>query len=207
MAEIGYCAALEKPWENFPWRFESSTHRPRPKMFIYKKKIIFEALEKELNKLLEIIETLNFPQGFSEYILYTISEISDNIKEHSLAKNIFINIKINRKQSKIEFRDDGIGFRNSYLKKKIYPKDDFSAIEFALSGLSTKDLQERGFGIYSIKKLVEVLKGKLTIETGLARAIIERKRIDFQKISHKRSGVKIKVEAPIRKINFYQIIK
>ncbi len=103
--------------------------------------------------------------------------------------------------------DDGIGLRNSYIKKSIYPKDDSSAIEFALSGLSTKDPIERGFGLYSIRKLVEKTDGQMTIETGQASAVISNNRIEFSKLPKEITGLKIKLEAPTRELDFYEIIK
>ncbi len=176
-------------------------------MFFYRDKIIFADLENELRKISEKIEVLKLPKGFLEFILYTISEIFANVKEHSLAKKILVNIKIERKRCKVKIQDDGIGFRKSYLRKKIYPKDDFSAIEFALSGLSTKDPRERGFGLYSIRKLTEALTGKLIIETGLAKAIIGKNKIDFQRVSKRKAGVLINIETSTKKLNFYKIIR
>lgn len=176
-------------------------------MLNYKNKIFFLDLDKELKKISEKIEGLKFPQGFLEYVLYVISEILINIKEHSRAKSISLNIRINQQRCRIDIRDDGIGFRESYLRKKIYPKDDFSAIEFALSGLSTKDPRERGFGLYSIRKLVETLGGILIIEAGLARAIIKKNKINFLKVSKKRQGVLINIESSVKSISFYKIIK
>jgi len=176
-------------------------------MFHYKKKIIFTDLQKELNAISEMIEKLKLPHNFWECTLYMISEVFANIEEHSSAKNIIVNIKIDGRRCKIELTDDGIGFRASYLRKKIYPKDDFSAIEFALSGLSTKDPRERGFGLYSIRKLIEALDGELFINSGLAGAIIGKNKINFHKVSPKRSGVYINIESPVKKIDFYEIIK
>ena len=135
-------------------------------MLNYKKKVSFGRLEQEVTKISETIAGLKLPAGFLTSILYIISEVSANVKEHSHAKNVSLTITIGKKNAEINIADDGIGFRTSYLRKKIYPKDDFSAIEFALSGLSTKGSQERGFGLYSIKKLTEALKGQLIIKTG-----------------------------------------
>ena len=176
-------------------------------MLTYIKKINYSNLETELGGISQKIETLKFPKGFLEFILYSISEIFANIIEHSMARNISVKIVISQKKCIIEISDDGIGLRSSYLKKKIYPKDDFSAIEFALSGLSSKDSKERGFGLYSVRGLVEALAGRQKVETGLARAIIEKNKINFQKIAKKRQGVFISIESSIRAIDFYKIIK
>ena len=176
-------------------------------MLNYRNKINYSDLEMELGGISQKIETLKFPKGFLEFALYSISEIFANISEHSGARSISVNISINQKKYKVEISDDGIGLRSSYLKKNIYPKDDFSAIEFALSGLSTKDPKERGFGLYSVRKLVEALEGRLKIETGLARAIIEKDKISFQEIAKIRAGVFIGFESSILPVNFYEIIK
>ena len=175
-------------------------------MFRYKKSVAFENLEKELDQFSEKIEGLKLPKGFSKTVLYITSEIFANIKEHSHAGKTFINIKIGKKNAEIDIADDGIGFRTSYLRKKIYPKDDFSAIEFALSGLSTKDSQERGFDLYSIKKLAEALGGQLMIKTGLAEATIEKNRITFHKLKKRTVGTLIGFKSPIKSVNFYKII-
>ena len=172
-----------------------------------KREISFSDLDKELKRISEKIEAIKLPQGFLEFLLYVVSEIFENIRTHSLAKNIVVDINIGPKKCKMAIADNGIGFRESYIRKKIYPKDDFSAIEFALSGLSSKDLQERGFGLYSIRKLVEALGGTLIIETGSARAIIKKNKINLQKIPKKRAGVFLNIDSAVRRIDFYKIIK
>ncbi|OGC47997.1 MAG: hypothetical protein A3A94_01035 [Candidatus Portnoybacteria bacterium RIFCSPLOWO2_01_FULL_43_11] len=176
-------------------------------MINYQNKIKAQQLEQELTIISEKIEGLKTPKGFLEFILYTISELSANIKEHSKAKNIFINIKINQKICFIKIVDQGIGFRKSYLLKNIFPKDDFAAIEFALSGLSTKNLKERGFDLYSIRKLTEELGGKMTIKSGLAETTIQEKKISFKNLPKKIQGVNISLEMPVKKIDFYKIIR
>lgn len=176
-------------------------------MIDYKKKITFKNIDQEFVNISERIEKLKIPKGFLEFMLYSISELFANIKEHSRARNISIEIKINKKNCSIKISDKGIGFRKSYLLKKFYPKDDFAAVEFALSGLSTKDLQERGFGLYSIRKLIQALGGKMVIESGLARAIIQKNKITFKNASQKIPGVSINLESFIKKLDFYKIIK
>lgn len=175
-------------------------------MFRYQKKIHFQDLETELSAILDKVANLKLPQGFTNFLFYVIGEIFDNIKLHSQAKKITVNIEIKAQKSKIKIADDGIGFRNSYLKKGIYAKDDATAIEFALSGLSTKNFSERGFGLYSIRNLVSLLKGKLLIESGFAKAVMEDRKLSFRKIKFRR-GVWITIETPVRKLNIYKILR
>jgi glucose-6-phosphate-specific signal transduction histidine kinase len=174
--------------------------------FKYKKKMPFRSLEREFDFVAEKIEKLNLPKDFLQFILYVVSELFANVKEHSKAKKVSFEIEIN-KNCLIRVADDGIGLRKSYLLKKISPKDDTAAIEFALSGLSTKEPRERGFGLYTIRKFVEDLKGKMKIETGSALAIIEKNKIQFKKRLLKKKGVLVEVKTKIKDIDFYKIIK
>jgi sensor histidine kinase regulating citrate/malate metabolism len=175
-------------------------------MFEYKRKIFFKKLDKEFTNIAQEIEKLKMPKNFLQFILYTISELFANVKEHSRAKIVFVQIKIN-KDCLIRIEDKGIGLRRSYLLKKIFPKDDASAIEFALSGLSTKEPRERGFGLYTIRKFIEELQGKMIIESGKALAIIEKNKIQFQNLLKKKKGVTVQIETEIKDVDFYKIIK
>ncbi|MFH1462352.1 MAG: ATP-binding protein [bacterium] len=174
--------------------------------FEYKKTITTPNLEKELNLISESIEKLNLPKGFFEFVVYVISELFTNIKEHAHTDRAFVVFKINKQKCLIDIIDKGVGLKQSYLSKQIYVKDDFAAIEFAFSGLSTKGLQERGFGLYSVRKFAEELDGEMIIESGLAKAVIQKNKINFQKLKKEIQGVNIKINTPIEKIDFYKII-
>jgi len=175
-------------------------------MFKYKRKISFKKLETEFIHIAKKIEKLKLPKDFLQFILYTISELFTNVKEHSRAKEATFQIEVN-KNCLIKVADDGIGLRRSYLLKKISPKDDASAIEFALSGLSTKEPRERGFGLYTIRKFVEELQGKMIIETGEALATVEKSKIQFKDLLKEKKGVVVQIETKIKDIDFYEIIK
>ena len=177
------------------------------KQLNYQKKIVFSGLNKESVYILKKIEKMDFPNGFLEFINYVFSELLANVKEHSKAKEVTIIIKISGKDCLIKIADKGIGLRGSYLLKKVYPKDDYAAIEFALSGLSTKNLQERGFGLYSIRKLTNSLKGKMIIESGFAKTVIEENKIIFKNISKKTKGLSVSIETQIKKIDFYKNVE
>lgn len=173
----------------------------------YREKIASSVLNQESINILKKFEKIEFPKGFLEFITYILSELFANIKEHSKAKIIIIIIKIDKKNCLIKITDNGIGLRKSYLLKKFYPKDDFVAIEFALSGLSTKNLQERGFGLYSIRKLTNALKGRMTIESGFAKAVIEGNKIAFKNISREIQGLSITIETQIKTLDFYKNVE
>lgn len=176
-------------------------------MINYKKKILPSKLNQESVNIFKKIEKLKFPKGFLEFINYAISELFSNIKEHSRAKSIVTEINIDKKSCLVKVADNGIGLRKSYSLKKIYPKDDFAAIEFALSGLSTKDFQERGFGLYSIRKLINALKGEMNIESGSAKASIKGDKIIFKKTRRKVQGVNIVLKSKIKTFDFYKAVE
>lgn len=176
-------------------------------MLNYQKIISFRKIDEEFAGLSEEISRLELPKNFSQFVLYAVSELLINVKEHSQANNVIIEIFIKSHQSVIRIEDNGIGLRKSYLLKKIYPKSDSAAIEFALSGFSTKDSQQRGFGLFSIRKLVDYLNGLMTIRTGQVSCLVERNKITFKKNSKRKSGLLIILKAPIKPLDFYKIIR
>ncbi len=177
-------------------------------IFKYKKSIIISNFDKEIDLISEKIKNLNLPKGFFEFIIYTLSELLVNVKEHAKIDKISLVVIIDKKRSLINVVDKGIGLKQSYLSHRIYAKDDFSAIEFALSGLSTKakGSQERGFGLYSIRKFIEEVRGEIIMESGLARVFIQKNKINFQNLKRKVRGTSINLNTPLKKIDFYKII-
>ena len=163
-------------------------------------------LDKEFENISEKIKELGLPEGFFEFVPYVIAELFANVKEHSGAKKVGVVVKIDKGNCTIAVADDGIGFRKSYLTKKIYPKDDFAAIEFAVGGLSTKDSQERGWGLYSIKKLVEELRGIMIIKSGDARIEISKNSTLAKHNSKSVRGVEVDLRVLVRKIDFYKFV-
>jgi len=175
--------------------------------FYYKKLVSFGELDKEFNVITEEIRKLKIPDGFLQFIFYTIAELFANVKEHSKAKKISVEIKTEKDVFSTKIIDDGIGLRKSYISRGIFPKDDSSAIEFALSGLSTKSPKERGYGLYTIRQLVEALGGETEIKTGQKIAFIRKGKIWFKENLEKEKGLSILVKAKIQDINIYKIIK
>lgn len=175
--------------------------------FNYKKLISFKELDNEFNAIVEEIKKFKIPEGFLQFAFYSVAELFANIKEHSKAKRISTKIKVEKGIFSVKISDDGIGFKKSYILKEILPKDDCSAIELALSGLSTKSPKERGYGLYTIRKFVETLGGEMEIKTGKALAVIERKKIRFEDVLKEQKGVTILIKAKIKEIDFYKIVK
>lgn len=153
------------------------------------------------------LSKLSLPPGFLQFTLYVLSELFDNIREHSKADKISLKSEVADKTFSLSVLDNGIGLRQSYIKKNILAKDDKSAIEFALSGLSTKDTKERGYGLYSIRRAVEWLNGKMIIKSGKAEALISKNKIEFSREKKISKGVEITIKSEIKDVNFYKIIE
>lgn len=92
-------------------------------------------------------------------IFRIIQEALNNIKKHADARNVSIKLNIGAEKIYIKIIDDGIGFD---VKEKVNSLDD-----------------KNGFGLYSIKERVDLLKGKIDIE------------------SEKGKGTKINVSIPL----------
>lgn len=107
---------------------------------------------------------------------WLLSELTDNIIEHSetdfgwLSYQLYPQLKI----LDLCICDTGIGLYNSYKNPKdgsdySYIMDHADAIEAVLSGDSTKDNKERGFGVRtSIKAIKEGFKGQIVLGSGCA---------------------------------------
>jgi light-regulated signal transduction histidine kinase (bacteriophytochrome) len=175
--------------------------------FAYNKKIKVSVLESEIQSITEGILSHPFPDGFADFFIYILSELCANIIEHSQAKTCVIDIFIDKREMKLSVEDNGIGFRNSYLSNKKHVRDDRSAIMLALNGLSTKKLNERAFGLSSVRLLTEHQKGKMTIESGKCKVDITNNKMDFEDAKKSRKGVNINVQTKVSVINIYNIIK
>ncbi|WP_432408846.1 sensor histidine kinase [Wukongibacter sp. M2B1] len=102
-------------------------------------------------------------------LLLTIFRITqealNNIKKHAKARRVSIRLDIGSENIYIRIIDDGIGFN---VEEKVNSVDD-----------------KNGFGLYSIKERVDLLKGKINIE------------------SQKGEGTQIKVTIPVCKEEEY----
>lgn len=177
-------------------------------MFNYNKQISIKNLDDEFSALSEEVEKFKLPAGFGQFILYALSELFVNIQEHSKADRASISIKLqNKNQFLLQINDNGIGLRESYLSKDIYPKDDLSAIQFALSGLSAKNFKERGFGLYTIKKFIGDLNGIMTITSGKGLVQIVKDSLEFKNLLKSKPGVEVILNAKVKPVDFYKNIE
>lgn len=142
---------------------------------------------------------------------YVVSELVDNIYQHSKFKIAFLSAQRYPKLGYVElsFIDDGITIQGSYRahKMRFQPQE---AIVKALSGLSTKSA-ERGWGLRtSIRIFREGLKGQILIVSGQGAVYLDGKKEALYKLSreHKMNGtlVSLRVPYPSPIVDIYQYI-
>jgi anti-sigma regulatory factor (Ser/Thr protein kinase) len=135
--------------------------------------------ETALNQILTSVTNLirnNFElsQSLFNGLYYLISELTDNINQHSLTDNGWITAQYYPTKEFIDvcIIDNGIGILNSYRNQGYDIENHNDAIENALQGLSTKDPQERGMGLHTSKNMVNNgLSGNFFMCSGNAMVI------------------------------------
>ncbi|MEX0934965.1 MAG: hypothetical protein WDZ70_01410 [Candidatus Paceibacterota bacterium] len=116
-----------------------------------------------------ISDVLNIPPAAKSAVIYPISELVTNIFEHSKAEKGFL---FGQYYSQKEFLDISIvdrgrGLSASYIEEFGTKLNDEEAIIEALSGVSTKKSDERGYGLHTSKEMVcKGLKGEFALITG-----------------------------------------
>ena len=112
-------------------------------------------IDKEMNQVLEIVDN-NFPQTSTGAIKYILSELADNVSEHSKFTHATIMAQFFDRKGFIDIGivDNGISIPRLFEINNIVFESDANAIELAISGTSTKG-QDRGFGLPTTKNIVE----------------------------------------------------
>ncbi|WP_321438114.1 hypothetical protein [uncultured Bacteroides sp.] len=130
------------------------------------------------NKILSCIgqilkRQLNIKGAIYNALDYLLTELIDNITEHSESINGYIFAQYYRKYKYIDIciADEGITILGSYIKAKRNDiTDDVDAIKQASKGVSTKNLpnaENRGYGIVTCKEmLTKGLKGQFFLFSG-----------------------------------------
>lgn len=118
-----------------------------------------------LNKLAPL------PLGAANAIHYPIGEMTTNIFDHSKKDTgwMFGQYFPKKKYLDVCILDRGRGFRRCYEEELNLVVDDAQAVDLALRGKSSKKSDERGFGIWTTKRMiVEGLGGQCFILSGSA---------------------------------------
>lgn len=130
-----------------------------------------ERLESKIGKLL----VKNFGGSFDgtvSAIRYPMSELIDNVDQHSRCENGALLVQNYPSKSFVEIcvADDGMGIPGNYDRHGIEFDDHGDALQKALTGLSTKsDGGQRGYGIRTTTEIVcEGLEGEILLASGNA---------------------------------------
>lgn len=103
---------------------------------------------------------------------FLLGELICNISEHSKSKYGYIYSQVSKRDGCINLciADSGITIYGSYVGNKDYAEEinsEADAMKLAMTGHSTKDSNERGFGLSSSKRLlVNGLKGSFFVLSG-----------------------------------------
>ena len=125
-----------------------------------------------------LLRQVNFEHNGNSSISYLISELLDNIYEHSNSPSGYIFSQYNEKEKVIHLciADSGITIAGSFKNAKLYQKEidgnEAEALKLANEGYSTKNrpsAENRGYGISTSKSmLVSGMKGAFYMLSGEA---------------------------------------
>lgn len=125
-----------------------------------------------VSTILDVIHNqTNISGAFRTAVDYFVSELTNNIAEHSECNSgvIVAQSYVTKGFIDICIADNGIGVLRSYEKSQIFnPSNEAEAIEMAVNGRSTKDLPEsRGFGISTSRNIItSAMDGRFILWSG-----------------------------------------
>ena len=162
-------------------KFENKNYSPILKLKIDNTKDNIDLRDEVIKDFISHISNLiNLKSNYIGGIRYILSELFDNIFEHSESEFAFLTFQNypNLKKIEICISDIGIGILGSYKKTNSSLEKNFSdiitdldALKSATEGKSTKSV-ERGFGIHTSRNIIsEGFKGYILYQSGNALAI------------------------------------
>ena len=162
-------------------KFENKNYSPILKLKIDNTKDNIDLRDEVIKDFISHISNLiNLKSNYIGGIRYILSELFDNIFEHSESDYAFLTFQNypNLKKIEICISDIGIGILGSYKKTNSSLEKNFSdiitdldALKSATEGKSTKNV-ERGFGIHTSRNIIsEGFKGYILYQSGNALAI------------------------------------
>lgn len=131
--------------------------------------ILDKIVDSLLDNIFNSINNKKLEGTVNSNVQYIVSELKDNISQHSKSDNYWINAQYFSRPRICEICiiDNGIGIKKSFENVKKYFSKDWLAIQAAISGTSAKPGDERGTGISSIIKIfVEGYNGEFFIMSG-----------------------------------------
>ena len=164
-----------------------------------------ERLFSQLNFLIR--DRLNLESDYENAVSYLISEISDNIIEHSGDERGWLMVQYypNTLYLDICIVDTGKTILGSYLDSgRSDIKDDTTAIEKALEGISTKSI-ERGTGLRTSRAIsMDGLEGDFVLYSG--HALYFKKCINYLPIRWPGTFVAIRIKRRVLNFSIYNFV-
>jgi hypothetical protein len=145
-------------------------------------------------------------------VYYPITELVENIFEHSLAEKGYLFAQHYPKKGFVDLciADRGRGIAASYKKEKGLDFSDREALIESLKGLSVKQEKGRGYGIRTSRRVIcEGLGGELVMISGKAALCASRREIlyDLSPFCWKGVIVAYRIPKPDRPVDIYQFLE
>lgn len=157
-----------------------------------------------------VTREIEISSQIKEAVFYIISELSDNIKQHSKASKSWILYKNDNGNTVIVVADNGIGIPAVF---KIYfpelHENDLEKVQDALEkGISTKG-DGRGYGLRTVCEIVKATAGEIIIISGGVGYKMSGSKKDALKIDIDGTIalIKIPINAKLDSGQFYNIIE
>lgn len=205
---IGIKPDLLESWESKLKKFSYKTYLPIINFPTDKSETNSTIREKLFSQLNQLIKNkLNLEPDFENAFSYLISEISDNIIEHSGIDRGWLMVQYypNTLYIDICIIDTGKTILGSY-KDACHDeiKDDATAIENALQGISTKSI-ERGTGLRTSMAIsMDGLEGDFVLYSGYA--LYYRKRITSLPVRWPGTFVAIRIKSRVNNFSIYNFV-
>jgi anti-sigma regulatory factor (Ser/Thr protein kinase) len=169
-------------------------------------------MEEEINRLFKHLNNI-LPKTFESSIPYILSELTDNIEQHSHFSEAYILIKYDsiERSLKICIYDNGLSIPKVFRNNKINFSNDSEAIRMALEGKTTKKEDiSRGFGLRTTRSIVNALNGGMHIVSGNGIVILIDSKINLTQIKEgKFNGTLIYLilKTPEKSLNIYEYLE
>jgi len=120
-----------------------------------------------------LVDRVRCEEGVIDAITWCLYEVLDNVFQHSHAEAGYVMMQLHREQRlcAIAVGDAGIGIQKSLALTRSAPldvlRDPALAIQHALGrGVTSKDGQNQGNGLYGLRRAVEINGGRLSVRSG-----------------------------------------
>lgn len=173
----------------------------------------FDNPDKNCENLFKFVKE-SFPSSLrGNCISCLLGELVDNVDQHSRYTHASITAQFFPKMNIVDIGvvDNGISIPKLFKENNINFKDDADAIRLAMNGKSTKPGDERGYGLYTTRRITtEGLKGKCFILSGNGVLVSDSKKSNTytsKKYLYKGTLIYLRFFAPKEEINIYPFLE